>query len=133
VIFFKGLLLVLDISRTPTPKATQMTLESSILRVSSLLSVRELADRNLNDVLSVPTELMGEFREEDGFKSVMKGIDEADADSAISRGRGSVIETYYWRVIQQRAKTIGPFLDRQAGRLGLLLKRSIRPRRFSAG
>jgi hypothetical protein len=85
----------------------------------SRLNMRELANRNLNDIMSVPTELMGEFREEDDFKNIMKDMDEADAGRAKSRGRGAVKETYYWRVIQQRAKMMGPLPGSSGRKTGI--------------
>ncbi len=36
------------------------------------LSIREIADRDLKDILSEPEELMGEFKEEDGFENLIK-------------------------------------------------------------
>lgn len=85
----------------------------------SRLNMRELANRNLNDIMSVPTELMGEFREEDDFKNIMMDMDEADANRAKSRSRGLVKETYYWRVIQQRAKMMGPLPESSGKKTGI--------------
>jgi hypothetical protein len=59
------------------------------------LSVREIANRDLKDVLSEPTELMGEFKEEDEFENPIREVDKENACNAKRRGRGPVKETYY--------------------------------------
>jgi hypothetical protein len=37
--------------------------------------MREIADRDLKDVLSEPMELMGEFKEEDEFEKLIRQVD----------------------------------------------------------
>jgi glutamine synthetase len=48
------------------PKETEMAI--------ARLSTREIADRDLKDILSEPVELTGEFKEEDEFENLIKEI-----------------------------------------------------------
>jgi hypothetical protein len=80
------------------------TTENAIAR----LDVRELAERELQDTISEPTELTGEFREESDYENVIKQIEKENANDTRTRQRSLWKETYYWPMIQQRAKMIGP-------------------------
>jgi len=73
-----------------------------------LISIREIADRDLKDVLSEPMELMGEFKEEDEFEKLIRQVDRENAHDAKKRGREAMKETYYWPIIRGRANMIGP-------------------------
>jgi hypothetical protein len=78
--------------------------------VIARLTMREIADRDLKDVLSVPTELMGEFKEEGELDDLIREIDEEKASKVAKRERAAVKETYYWPIIQRLANTVGPLL-----------------------
>lgn len=43
------------------------------------LSMREIAGRDLKELLSEPAELLGEFKEEDEFEHLIKEIDKGNA------------------------------------------------------
>src|ERR1700716_3550696 len=73
-----------------------------------LMSIREIADRDMKDVLSEPMELMGEFKEEDEFEKLIRQVDRENAHDAKKRGREAVKEMYYWPIIRGRANIIGP-------------------------
>jgi hypothetical protein len=70
--------------------------------------MRVLSDIELRDLLSDPLELMGEFREKEDYDSAMKHIEKEVANDARSKLRRKWKETYYWPMIQQRAKMEGP-------------------------
>jgi hypothetical protein len=72
------------------------------------LDMRELAERELQKLLSEPTELIGEFREESDYENAIKHVEKENADDTRTRLRRLWKETYYWPMIQQRAKMIGP-------------------------
>jgi hypothetical protein len=72
------------------------------------LDVGELAEKELKDTISEPTELTGEFREESDYENVIKQIKKENANDIRTRQRSLWKETYYWPMIQQRAKMIGP-------------------------
>jgi hypothetical protein len=72
------------------------------------LSMRGIADRDLKDVLSEPIELTREFKEQDEFESLIRGIDKENAYQANMHSRASVKETYYWTIIQRHANMMGP-------------------------
>jgi hypothetical protein len=74
----------------------------------SCLSIKEIADRDLKELLSEPAELLGEFKEEDEFEHLIKEIDKGNAVDERRRAQASVKETCYWPIIQQRANLIGP-------------------------
>lgn len=93
------------------PKETEMAI--------ARLSIREIADRDLKDILSEPEELMGEFKEEDEFKNLIKEIDKGNASDTKKRGRASVKETYYWPIIQWGAKKIGPLPESSGRKTGV--------------
>lgn len=73
------------------------------------LDVRELSRITLHDILSELAELMGEFIEERDYEEAMKHIEKATADDTTIRLRHSWKETYYWPIIQRRAKLLAPF------------------------
>jgi hypothetical protein len=73
------------------PKET----EASIAR----LSVREIAERDLNNMMSKPAELIGEFNEQKDFDNLIREVDNQNASEVKMRGRASVKETYYWPII----------------------------------
>ncbi|KAH6668261.1 hypothetical protein B0J14DRAFT_158199 [Halenospora varia] len=77
--------------------------------------IRELSRIALQDLLSKPAELMGEFSEESDYENAMKHIEKENADDTRTQLRRLWKETYYWRMIQQRAKMIGP-LPMSSGR-----------------
>jgi hypothetical protein len=95
------------------------------------LNMRDLADRDLRDTQSEPTELIGEFTKEDEFENLIRASNNENAGNAKQRGRTSIKETYYWPIIKQRANTMGRFRNHQAGKLGLLRRRSMRPKDWS--
>jgi len=72
------------------------------------LDVRELLRIELQDLLSEPKELMGEFSEESDYETAIKYIERENGDDIRTRLRRLWKETYYWLMIQQRAKMIGP-------------------------
>jgi hypothetical protein len=83
------------------------------------LSMRELADRDLKDVLSEPTELMGEFKEEDEFEELIRQVDRENAHNVKKRGRALVKETYCWPIIQRHASMIGPLPESLGRKTGI--------------
>ncbi|PQE05176.1 hypothetical protein CJF31_00011326 [Rutstroemia sp. NJR-2017a BVV2] len=72
------------------------------------LDIRDLAEKELLDMISEPTELTGEFREESDYTSVINHIEKGIANDARTQQRSLWRETYFWPMIQQRAKMIGP-------------------------
>lgn len=83
------------------------------------LNMRELADRDLKDILSEPTELMGEFEEEDEFENLIRDTDKENAGSAKKRGRASVKETHYWPILKRRADGMGPLPESSGREIGI--------------
>ena len=79
------------------------------------LDIRELSRMALQDLLSEPAELIGEFSEESDYENAMKYIENEDADETRDKMRALKRETYLWPLIQQRAKKIGP-LPKSSGR-----------------
>jgi hypothetical protein len=61
----------------------------------------------MQKLLSEPEELTGEFRDESDFETVIKHIEKEIADNANVQLRRMWKETYYWPMIQQRAKVVG--------------------------
>jgi hypothetical protein len=72
------------------------------------LNVREIAERDLKNMLSKPAELMREFSEQKDFENLIREVDNQNASEVRMRGRASVKETYYWPIIQRLAATTGP-------------------------
>ena len=82
------------------------------------MSKREIADRDLKELLSEPTELLGEFKEEGEFENLIKEIDKGNAFDEKRHVRASIKETYYWPIIQRCANRMGPlpeYLGRKSG------------------
>ncbi|KAM3064611.1 hypothetical protein ACMFMF_011901, partial [Clarireedia jacksonii] len=79
------------------------------------LGIRDLAEKEMQKLLSEPEELTSEFREESDYEMVIKHIEKEKADDARMQLRCLWKETYYWPMIQQRAKMIGP-LPNPSGR-----------------
>ncbi|KFY02661.1 hypothetical protein O988_02001 [Pseudogymnoascus sp. VKM F-3808] len=69
---------------------------------------RELSEIELRDILSEPLELMGEFNDENDYENAIERIEKENADDARTQLRRMWKETYYWPMVQQRAKMIGP-------------------------
>ena len=72
------------------------------------LDIRNLAEKELLDTISEPTELTGEFKEDSDYANVIKTIEKAIANDTRDQQRSLWKETYFWPMIQQRAKMIGP-------------------------
>ncbi|KAG9229630.1 hypothetical protein BJ875DRAFT_474334 [Amylocarpus encephaloides] len=83
------------------------TTENTIAR----LDIRDLAEKELLDAISEPTELTGEFREESDYTNVISHIEKGIANDTRTRQRSLWKETYFWPMIQQRAKMMGPLPD----------------------
>ena len=80
---------------------------------------RELSEIELRNILAEPLELMDEFREESDYEMAIKRIEREIADGTVTHLRRMWKETYYWPMIQQRAKMIGP-LPCASGRRSLI-------------
>jgi hypothetical protein len=74
----------------------------------SHLDIRDLAEKEMQRLLAEPEELTGEFRDESDYETTIKHIEKESADDARIRLRRLWKEAYYWPMIQQRAKMIGP-------------------------
>ncbi|MCJ1284328.1 hypothetical protein MMC26_003659 [Xylographa opegraphella] len=72
------------------------------------LDIRILAEKELLDTISESTELTGEFKEDSDYANVIKTIEKAIANDTRAQQRSLWKETYFWPMIQQRAKMIGP-------------------------
>jgi hypothetical protein len=72
------------------------------------LDIKDLAEKELLGTISEPTELTGEFREESDYTSAIKHIEKGIANDTRTRQRSLWKETYFWPMIQQRAKMAGP-------------------------
>ncbi|KFZ16980.1 hypothetical protein V502_04811 [Pseudogymnoascus sp. VKM F-4520 (FW-2644)] len=79
------------------------------------LDIRELAEMEMQKLLSEPDELTGEFKEESDYETAIKLIEKGNADGERTRLRRLWKETYYWPMIQQGAKMIG-LLPNPSGR-----------------
>jgi hypothetical protein len=62
----------------------------------------------LQKLLSEPEELTGEFTEASDYDAAIKYIEKGNADDARIQLRRLWKETYYWPMIQQAAKMVGP-------------------------
>jgi hypothetical protein len=58
------------------------------------LDMRELAEREFQDIISEPTKLTGEFREESDYEDVVKQIEKEKANDTRTRQRRIWKETY---------------------------------------
>jgi hypothetical protein len=90
------------------------------------LEIRALVEAEIRLLLSEPKDLTGEFTEESDYETVIKYIEKETANDTKSRLRRLWKESYYWPMIQQRAKVIGP-LPNPSGR-----KTEITPQERSA-
>jgi hypothetical protein len=90
------------------------------------LNPRDLVEMEMQRLLSEPKELTGDFREESDYETAVKHIKKEHADHARTRLRGLWKESYFWPMIQRRAKMIGP-LPNPSGR-----KTEISPQEKSA-
>jgi hypothetical protein len=77
--------------------------------------LRNLVEAEMQKLLAEPKELTGDFKEEGDYETIIKHIEKELADNVSSRLRRLWKETYYWSMIQQRAKMIGP-LPNPSGR-----------------
>ncbi|TVY71303.1 hypothetical protein LSUE1_G004472 [Lachnellula suecica] len=75
---------------------------------TTYLAIRDLAEREMQKIISEPEELTREFKEEGDYETTIRQIERENADETSARLRRLWKETYYWPMIQQRAKMIGP-------------------------
>ena len=71
------------------------------------LDLKKVAEKKLQDTLSEPSEQTGEFRDESDFEKVIKQLEKDSANSTKTQHRRLWKETFYWPMIQQRAKLVG--------------------------
>jgi hypothetical protein len=69
---------------------------------------RELSEIELRDILSKPLELRGEFNDENDYENAIKRIEKENANDTKAHLRRMWKETYYWPMVQQRAKMDKP-------------------------
>ena len=94
------------------------------------LSMRDFTDRDLKDVLSELTELMGDFKQEDEFKKLIKEVNRENAYDVKRQGRVSVKETYYWPIIKRRANIIGPLPESSGRKTGVITQEKYTAKRL---
>jgi SOS response regulatory protein OraA/RecX len=70
-------------------------LRQEIEAAISCLSMREIANQDLKELLSEPAELLEEFKEEDDFEHLITEIDKSNAFDEKRHARASIKETYY--------------------------------------
>jgi len=87
---------------------------------------RERIEKELQRLLSEPDQLMGDFQVDSDYETTLKQIEKDNANDTRNRLRQSWKETFYWPMIQQRAKMIG-LLPKSSGR-----KTDITPQEKSA-
>ena len=75
------------------------------------LSMREITDRELRDVLSEPIELIREFKEDDEFEKLIRDVDRNNTYNIKRQGQAAVKETYYLSIIKGHANIISPLLE----------------------
>jgi hypothetical protein len=99
----------------PARLASEINLQQYVGRLKEMtastiarLNMRDLAEKELLETISEPTELTGEFREESDYRTVIKHIEKEIADDTRTRQRSLWKETYFWPMIQQRARMISP-------------------------
>jgi hypothetical protein len=103
-------------TRRLTSEHTSRVLKQKDYAASTVcLGIRDLAEKEMQKLLSEPEELTSEFREESDYETAIKCIEKEKADDARIQLRRLWKETYYWPMIQQRAKMIGP-LPNSSGR-----------------
>ncbi|CZS92364.1 uncharacterized protein RAG0_02770 [Rhynchosporium agropyri] len=71
------------------------------------LDLKEVAEKELQDILSEPSELTGEFTDESDFEKVIKQLEKDRANNTKNQQRRLWKETFYWPMIQQRARIVG--------------------------
>lgn len=74
---------------------------------TTCLAIRNLAEKEMQRLLSEPEEFTREFKEEGDYETAIKHIEKENANNTSARLRRLWKETYYWPMIQQRAKMIG--------------------------
>jgi len=72
------------------------------------LDIRELLGMELQDLLFKLAEFISEFSEESDYKNTIKHIEKENAEDTKTRLRCLWKKIYFWPIIQQRAKMIGP-------------------------
>jgi hypothetical protein len=72
------------------------------------LDVRYLAEKELLYTISEPSEPTGEFKKDSDHANIIKNIEKAIACDIRTQQRSLWKETYFWPMVQQRAKMIGP-------------------------
>jgi len=82
-------------------------LKKATQRAIVRLDLKELAEKELQDTLTEPSELTGEFRDENDFEKIIKQFEKDRANSTKTQQRSLWKETFYWPIIQQRAKMVG--------------------------
>jgi hypothetical protein len=75
-------------------------LKETTQNIIAQLDARELAEKELQETISEPTELTGEFREESDFENVIKQIEKEKANDIRTRQRSLWKESYYWPIIK---------------------------------
>ncbi|RDW58833.1 hypothetical protein BP6252_13309 [Coleophoma cylindrospora] len=78
----------------------EMHLNTDTDNALARLSMRFIADQELQDILSEPTELMGEFSYGNEFANLIRQVDKENAYDTKRRSRASMKETYYWPIIK---------------------------------
>ncbi|PQE14720.1 Vacuolar sorting-associated 3 protein [Rutstroemia sp. NJR-2017a BBW] len=101
--------------RLTSERASRVLKEKDYAASIVCLGIRDLAEKEMQKLLSEPEELTSEFREESDYETAIKCIEKEKADDARIQLRRLWKETYYWPMIQQRAKMIGP-LPNPSGR-----------------
>ena len=64
-----------------TEEQYQMNLRKSIKGTTAYLNLRELVEREFQNIFSEPKELVGEFREETDFENAIKQVEKEYADN----------------------------------------------------
>ena len=93
---------------------------------------RELSEIELQVILSEPLELMGEFNDENDYENAIKRIEKENADDTRTQLRRMWKETYYWPMIQQRAKMIGPLPNASGPRSQIAPQEKVAARKLVA-
>jgi hypothetical protein len=93
---------------------------------------RELSEIELRDILSEPLELMGEFNDENDYENVLKRIEKENANDTKARLRRMWKETYYWPMVQQRAKMDGPLPNASGPRTEITPEEKSTPKKLVA-
>jgi hypothetical protein len=110
--------LAIEVNHQRYAKHLGITTQATIAR----LDASDLAKKQLQDTMSEPFELTSEFTKESDYQKVIKQIEQEQATDTRNRQRSLWKESYYWPMIQQRAKMIDP-LPNPSGR-----KTAITPR-----